>query len=68
MSGIHNRSMRSGHFPTTFKEALITPVIKKSGLDSADIESYRPISNLSVISKLLERIVAKQLTDYLQSN
>ena len=49
-----------GHFPTTFKEAFITPVIKKPGLDSADIGSYRPISNLSVISKLLERIVAKQ--------
>jgi len=67
LTELFNRSMRSGHFPTTFKEAFITPVIKKAGLDSADIGSYRPISNLSVISKLLERIVAKQLTDYLQS-
>ena len=67
LTELFNRSMRSGHFPTTFKEAFIAPVIKKPGLDSADIGSYRPISNLSVISKLLERIVAKQLTDDLQS-
>ena len=50
----------------TFKEVFITPVIKKPGLDAADVGSYRPISNLSVISKLLERIVAKQLTDYVR--
>jgi len=67
LTELFNRSMRSGHFPTTFKEAFITPVIKKPGLDSADIGSYRPISNLSVISKLVGRIVAKQLADYLQS-
>ena len=44
-----------------------TPVIKKPGLDLADIGSYRPIFNLSVISKLPERIEATQLTDYLKS-
>jgi Reverse transcriptase (RNA-dependent DNA polymerase) len=64
---LFNRSMLTGQFPATFKQAFITPVIKKSGLDAADVGSYRPISNLSVISKLLERIVAKQLGDYLQS-
>ena len=67
MCELFNRSMLAGHFPVTFKEAFITPVIKKPGLDAADVGSYRPISNLSVISKLLERIVAKQLNDYLQS-
>jgi len=35
-------------------------------LDSADAKSYRPISNLSVLSKLLERLVAQQLIDYLR--
>ena len=37
-------------------------------LDPADVKSYRPISNLSFISKLLERIVSKQLVKYLQDN
>jgi len=60
-------SLAAGCFPSVFKEAFITPVIKNLDLDAAQVSSYRPISNLSVISKLLERLVTKQLTDYLQS-
>jgi len=41
------------------------PVLKKQGLNHADASSYRPISNLSVLSKLLERLVAQQLQHYL---
>jgi len=55
------RSLLSGHVPARFKEAYITPRIKKPGLNAADVNSYRPISNLSVISKLLERVIAQQL-------
>jgi len=64
---LFNRSLSTGHVPTVFKEAFITPIVKKPGLDSADASSYRPISNLSVLSKLLERVVARQLLDYLTS-
>jgi len=35
--------------------------LKKAGLDEASLPSYRPISNLSVISKMLERLVVRQL-------
>ena len=55
------------HLPSIYKEAFITPIIKKPGLDAADVKSYRPISNLSVVSKLLERMVARQVSAYLQS-
>jgi len=65
---LFNRSLGSGHFPGGFKEAFITPVVKKAGLDVTDVSSYRPISNLSVLSKLLERLVARQLMDYLESS
>ena len=44
------------------------PLLKKADLDPADAKSYRPISNLSVISKLLERLVCKQLVKYLKDN
>jgi len=64
---VFNRSLAAGHFPACFKEAYITPVIKKAGLDAADVRSYRPISNLPVLSKLLERLVVQQLMDYLTS-
>jgi len=46
----------------------ICPLLKKPGLDSADVKNYRPISNLKVISKLLERLAASQLMAYLSDN
>ena len=37
-------------------------------MDLLDTKSYRPISNLSVLSKLLEQLVSKQLVKYLTDN
>ena len=68
LTEIFNRSMSTGHFPSTFKEAFITPAIKKPELDVSNAQSYRPISNLSVVSELLERTVTQQLNTYLQSS
>ena len=45
------------------KEAYITPLLRKPTLDKSDIKNYRPISNLSVLSKLLERAVCTQLVN-----
>ena len=63
---LFNRSVSEGLVPSVFKAAYVTPLLKKADLDSADAKSYRPISNLSVLSKLLERLVAQQLIDYLR--
>ena len=54
--------------PPSFKSAYVTPILKKADLNSADPGSYRPISNLSVISKLLERVISQQLVKYLTDN
>jgi len=62
-----NRSLECGRFLAGFKEAFIPHVLKKSTLDSTDAGSYRPISNLLVLSKLLERLVVRQLMAYLTS-
>ena len=40
---------------------------KEADLDPAEPKSYRPISNLTVLSKTLERLVARQLLDYLSA-
>ena len=60
-----NRSLQTGSVPTVFKKAYITPLIKKADLDVDDVHSCRPISNLPVLSKLLERLVSRQLLDYI---
>ena len=57
-----------GVVPSVFKAAYITPLLKKADLDPTDTKSYRPISNLLVLSKLLERLVARQLLDYLSAS
>lgn len=62
-----NKSLLEGHLPSSQKSAIISPVIKKSGLDPEDVRSYRPISNLTYMSKIIERMAYKQLTDYLEN-
>jgi hypothetical protein len=68
MSAIINQSLSSGIFPSEWKSALVTPLLKKSSLDPSVPNNYRPVSNLPFISKVTERVVAKQLTNYLQQN
>ena len=65
---IVNASLSSGVVPQICKTAVIHPTLKKSGLDQESLKNYRPISNLSFLSKLLERVVFSQLTAYLQDN
>jgi hypothetical protein len=61
-----NKSFLEGNLPSYQKSAIISPVLKKAGLDPDDVRSYQPISNLTYISKIVERKVYKQLTDYLE--
>jgi len=68
LSVLFNRSLQTGVFPASQKTAIITPVLKKSSLDPYDMNSYRPISNLSFVSKLLERCVNNQLNEHLNAN
>jgi len=61
-------SLRAGRVPQSFKSAYITPLLKKVGLDNTDTKNYRPISNLSAISKLLERVILRRLLEHLKVN
>ena len=63
---ITNTSIATGIFPTAWKHALVVPLFK--GGDSNDVSQYRPLSLLSILSKILEKIVANQLAHYLESN
>jgi hypothetical protein len=71
ISHIINFSLSSGRMPTVLKSAVITPVLKKTGLDPDCLSNYRPISNLSLlplISKLIERTVATQTVTHFTNN
>ena len=55
-------------FPTSQKHAIITPRLKKPGLDPADIANFRSVSNLTFTSKVVERAAAGQLNAYFAAN
>ena len=63
-----NYSLIDGSFPSAFKRAAVTPLIKKASLHRNDVKNYRPVSGLCFLSKLVERIVAKQLTLHINTN
>ena len=65
---LFNWSLEHGVVPSSMKAAYITPIVKKANMDPTDPKSFRPISNLSVVSKLLERLVCQQLVTYLKTN
>jgi len=63
-----NLSLQSGKFPARFRTAQVLPLLKKAGLDRSSPASYRPISNLSTVSKVLERLVLARLRPHLISS
>jgi len=52
-----NLSLQTGKFPARFKSAQVLPLLKKTGLDRSLPVNYMPISNLSTVCKMLERLV-----------
>ena len=64
---IINMSLLLGEFCQNLKLAHLKPLIKKTGLDLIFI-SFCPVSNLSYISKLVERFAADQLADHVAKN
>ena len=62
---IVNLSLESGQLPYSLKTAVLSPLLKKPSLDHELLGNYKPISNLKVISKIIEKVVAVRLQDYL---
>ena len=61
---IINGSLVSAIVPQVFKVAAIKPLLQKEGLDPSDCKSFRPVSNLPYVSKLLERVVSISLSSW----
>ena len=65
---IVNSSIETSLVSCVIKHAVVTPLMKITGLDPESMMTYRPISNLSFVSKLLEKYVATQLRQPLETN
>ena len=63
---IFNRSLREKHYPEPWKKNNVVPLFKKG--DKAEVSNYRPVSLSSPVGKVMERVVFKNLYNYLQTN
>jgi hypothetical protein len=66
LSHIFNLSLMHGTFPEMLKQCRVIPIFKSGS--HLECDNYRPISLLSSISKILEKIVAEKLLYHLTSN
>lgn len=64
LTRVVDASLVSGVVPDSMKHAQVTPLLKKQDLDPECLKNYRPVSNLSFASKLLERVVAHRLLSH----
>ena len=66
LSYIFNMSFLTGQFPSVLKIAKTIPIHKKQS--KVDYTSYRPISLLSNIEKIIEKLMYKRLGNFLNIN
>ncbi|CAF0989180.1 unnamed protein product [Brachionus calyciflorus] len=64
---LFNYSLLTNSVPNEWKTAVVTPLFKKKG-SSEDLNNYRGISILPPVAKLFEKLLHKQILDYLNKN
>ena len=67
LSGIVNLSLDTATFSTSWKVAFVKPLLKKFGLELIT-SNYRPVSNLSFLSKLVEKCALKGFNHNSETN
>ena len=66
LTDIINNCIKLGIFPNSYKIGLVTPIFKKG--NRADVQNYRPISSLPILSKVFEKVLSGQLSLYLEKH
>jgi len=66
LTHIINFSIASGVFPSVFKTSIVIPIFKKG--DPASPSNYRPISLIPFLSKVLEKVVKFQISNFFASS
>ena len=68
ITDIVNMSLSTGLMPDSLKTAELHPLLKKQNADYSEHSNFRPISNLPMVSKVVEKAVAVQLTKHVTVN
>lgn len=66
LTKIFNTFLETAHVPQPLKSSRVRPLLKKPSLDQNTLKNYRPVSNLSHVSKLLEKVVNNRIEDNLE--
>jgi len=66
LADLFNLSFSTGLFPSKLKEARVIPVFKKNS--PTQVENYRPISLLSNLDKILQKLMFLRITNFLEHN
>ena len=66
LSHLINESIKTGIFPTVEKVAKVTPIYNSEAHSLFD--NYSPVSVVNILSKILEKVIAQQITTYLENN
>lgn len=61
-------SLSSGVMPDPFEVAELHPALKKSNADHEQYSNFRPISNLPLVSKVIEKAIADQSIQHVQKH
>ena len=67
ITNIENTSLQQGIFSKHWKVAVIRPLLKKIGLELTT-SNYRPVSNLTFLSKVAEKAALNQLVAHFDTN
>lgn len=60
-----NKCFKEGRFPKCFKKALVVPLLKKISMPKEELSSYRPVSHLNFVSKVIEKIICTRLMKHI---
>ena len=62
-----NYSLTAGVFNESWKTSIVKPLLKKEGLDRV-LKNYRPVNNLSYMSKIIEKAMLLRFNDHCRRN
>ena len=65
---IVNLGLTTGDFPISCKSSSVIPLIKKPSLGTEIFKNYRPVSNLSFIFKVIEKVISIRILGHLLDN